>query len=108
MIWLLLACNQGTEKEQEQSCIVENYAQIENDTISFPANACQTLSLSTQILGEGEFSLRWEQQENALQPIISANGEATFQGLVLNGTYTLRGTTLVFGSKVIKAGGGLV
>ena len=60
MIWLLLACNQGTEKEQEQSCIAENYAMLENDTIVFPEEACQTLSLQSQLLGDGELSIRWE------------------------------------------------
>ncbi|MEC7986497.1 MAG: hypothetical protein VX278_15125 [Myxococcota bacterium] len=91
MIWLLLACNQGTEKEQEQTCSVENYALLENEAIVLPQDACQTLSLRSQILGEGTLSLRWEQHNHQLQPIISASGDATFQGLVLNGSYTLRG-----------------
>ena len=91
MIWLLLACNQGSEKEKEQSCTQENYAIIENNTILFPENSCQSLSLTEQILGEGTLSLRWQQNGQQLQPILTSTGESTFRGLVLNGPYSLRG-----------------
>lgn len=89
MIWLLLACT--SEKQAETICtsfvgIAEN-----TDTITLGENSCSTITLSSEILSEGDISLEWEKSGNTITPVLTAESDAVFSGLVLTGDYMLKG-----------------
>jgi len=90
MIWFLFSCN-ATEKESATTCTSNVGIADDTTSISLQNNSCSTLTLSPQLLSEGELTLQWEKQGNVLTPIISAQQDSLFSGLVLSGEYSLKG-----------------
>jgi len=90
MIWFLFACNPA-EKESANVCLSDAGLAQSTETITLVSSSCSSLSLSPQILSVGELSLRWEQNENTITPILTAERDAVFSGLVLSGEYSLNG-----------------
>jgi len=90
MLWLLLACN--GEKTPE-TCSLFSSLTHDGQHFSLPEESCSQISISPRIIGEGDLTIRFEEIENGWQPIITAQTEATFQALSLEGSYSLSGTT---------------
>lgn len=90
MLWLLLACG-NTDSDKTIECDSSAAIQLVGDVFSLPDNACATLSLESTVLGEGDLSVSWTETEHGFQPIITANSDGLFDGLVLSGDYTLSG-----------------
>ena len=90
MIWFLFACN--AEKQQEElPCISSIGIAAPAGSITLAENSCSTLNLSAEILSEGEIRLDWEKSGNAITPVLTAESDAVFSGLVLSGDYLLKG-----------------
>ena len=89
MIWFLFACT--SEKQPEIPCTSFVGLSDSTEIISFVDNSCSTIDLSPQIIAEGDIRVKWEKSENVITPILTADTDAVFSGLVLTGDYTLKG-----------------
>ena len=94
MIWLAIFSCQEPEKNTP-SCNSSAGITLSSPLITLEENACSSLSLSPRILGQGEFSVRWEQTGNTITPILTAQDSAIFYGLVLEGDYDIVGESPV-------------
>ncbi|MBM73877.1 MAG: hypothetical protein CMK59_00645 [Proteobacteria bacterium] len=90
MIWLLIGCNKNTPIEQNQ-CVYNSFLESDDSSFFSSDTNCQTIEVSTRILGDGDFSIEWEQESNSLTPTLVAHEEGVFNGLILEGTYQLNG-----------------
>ena len=90
MIWSILFSCQETEKNTSL-CNSNAGIIVSSQQVTLEENACSSLSLSSRILGQGNMSVRWEQNGNTVTPILTAQEEAVFSGLVLEGEYNVVG-----------------
>ena len=91
MIWSLLFSCQEAEKSTPQCNSNAGITLSSAQQITLPEDACSSLSLSTNVLSEGNISVHWQQDGNTITPILTAQEPAVFSGLVLQGEYNLEG-----------------
>ena len=90
MIWLWIGCNKENVKEQNQ-CVYGSSIELTDKAFSLPQQDCQSISLSTRILGTENLSVEWRHDMSSWTPTIIAQGDGVFNGLVLEGSYELNG-----------------
>jgi hypothetical protein len=88
---LTAACKDGSGQESIQECLLGGRVSSGADG-SLVLDGCASLSLSAEVLGEGDISIRWLQEGESLQPVVEAGEEGgVFRALALRGPYSLRG-----------------
>ena len=81
MLWLLFACG-NTDSDKAVECDSSASIQLVGEDFSLPDNACSTLSLEINLLGDGDLSVSWTETEHGFQPTITANSDGWIDGLV--------------------------
>ena len=93
MMWFFLfACNSQTAEKPNVTCSYDDIT-FDKSSISFASSHCQELILVSEVFGVGNMNIALEADEEGKYwtPIITAQGDAIFQGLSLSGTYAIQG-----------------
>ncbi len=94
---VLAACDRDEGDDDDSAteatdpCVGDAVLVLDGDTLTLELDGCASLALTAAVSGEGSLTVELVEDQGAVRPLVTAEGDAVFEGLALSGPYGLSG-----------------